>query len=223
MNGNRKEWADKLDDALWAFKIAYKSPIGSNPFRIVYGKACHLPIDMEHKAYWALKNVNLDLDAARKHSFTGSHSKEMEFEVTSTYIQVVVHDKEFTKELFTPFKNPKQEFHSFRKLFKTHGLDESSLPEFDLFSDLEENSEEGVAEIIAETMEEYMCKTRSNYGSGVSRPKIDDKYYFELKGQFLKELRDNSFNGSDHEDANEHIERVLETVDLFHIPNITQD
>ncbi|GKF03201.1 reverse transcriptase domain-containing protein, partial [Tanacetum coccineum] len=61
MNGNRKEWADKLDDALWAFKTAYKSPIRSTPFRIVYGKACHLLI--EHKAYWALKNVNLDLDA----------------------------------------------------------------------------------------------------------------------------------------------------------------
>ncbi|GJY55553.1 reverse transcriptase domain-containing protein [Tanacetum coccineum] len=67
MNGNRKEWADKLDDALWAFRTAYKSPIGSTPFRIVYRKACHLPIEIEHKAYWALRNVNLDLDAVGKH------------------------------------------------------------------------------------------------------------------------------------------------------------
>ncbi|GJY49442.1 reverse transcriptase domain-containing protein [Tanacetum coccineum] len=51
VNGNRKEWADKLDDALWAFKTAYKSPIRSTPFRNVYGKACHLPIKIEHKAY----------------------------------------------------------------------------------------------------------------------------------------------------------------------------
>ncbi|GKA20926.1 reverse transcriptase domain-containing protein [Tanacetum coccineum] len=51
VNGNRKEWADKLDDALWAFRTAYKTPIGSTPFRIVYGKACHLPIEIEHKAY----------------------------------------------------------------------------------------------------------------------------------------------------------------------------
>ncbi|GKA41151.1 putative nucleotidyltransferase, ribonuclease H [Tanacetum coccineum] len=64
VNGNRKEWMDKLNDALWAIRTAYKSPIRSTPFRIVYGKACHLPIEMEHKAYWALKNVNLDLDAA---------------------------------------------------------------------------------------------------------------------------------------------------------------
>ncbi|GJU62391.1 reverse transcriptase domain-containing protein [Tanacetum coccineum] len=64
VNENRKEWADKLNDDLWVIRIAYKSPIGSTPFRIVYGKACHLPIEMEHKAYWALKNVNLDLEAA---------------------------------------------------------------------------------------------------------------------------------------------------------------
>ncbi|GJY03541.1 reverse transcriptase domain-containing protein [Tanacetum coccineum] len=69
VNGNRKEWADKLDDALWAFRTAYKIPIGSTPFRIVYGKACHLPIELEHKAYWALKNINLDLDVAGKHRF----------------------------------------------------------------------------------------------------------------------------------------------------------
>ncbi|GKD18706.1 hypothetical protein Tco_1207864, partial [Tanacetum coccineum] len=59
--------------------------------------------------------------------------------------------------------------------------------------------------------------------SRVARPKIKDKDHFELKGQFLKELRDNTFNDSGHEDANEHIEKVLEIVDLFHIPNITED
>ncbi|GKB86032.1 copia protein [Tanacetum coccineum] len=72
-------------------------------------------------------------------------------------------------------------------------------------------------------MEQYMGKTQADYGSGIARPKIEDKYSFELKGQFLKELRDNTFSGSDHEDANEHTEKVLEIVDLFHIPNITQD
>ncbi|GJS58488.1 hypothetical protein Tco_0653272 [Tanacetum coccineum] len=76
---------------------------------------------------------------------------------------------------------------------------------------------------MTKTMEQYMSKTRANYGSGIARPRIEDKDSFELKGQFLKELRDNTFIGSDHEDANEHIEKVLEIVDLFHIPNITQD
>ncbi|GJU14627.1 retrovirus-related pol polyprotein from transposon 412 family protein [Tanacetum coccineum] len=69
VNGNKKEWADKLDDALRAFRTTYKTPISSTPFRIVYGKACHLLIKLEHKAYWALKNINIDLDAAGKHRF----------------------------------------------------------------------------------------------------------------------------------------------------------
>ncbi|GJW30533.1 putative reverse transcriptase domain-containing protein [Tanacetum coccineum] len=69
---------------------------------------------------------------------------------------------------------------------------------------------------MAETIEQYMCKTRADYRLGVARPKIEDKYHFELKGQFLKELRENTFSGSNHEDAIEHIEKVLKIVDLFH-------
>ncbi|GJV95473.1 putative reverse transcriptase domain-containing protein [Tanacetum coccineum] len=128
-----------------------------------------------------------------------------------------------TKELFTPFKELEREFRSSRKLLKTLSLDKSRSPEFNLFSDLEEYSEEEVAETMAETMEQYMSKTRADYGSGIARPKIDDKDSFDLKAQFLKELRDNTFSDSDHEDANEHIENVLEIFDLFHILNITQD
>ncbi|GJW34687.1 hypothetical protein Tco_0057607 [Tanacetum coccineum] len=76
---------------------------------------------------------------------------------------------------------------------------------------------------MAETMEQYMSKTRTDYGSGVARPKIEEEDSFELKGQFLKELRENTFSGSDNENVNEHIEKVLEIVDLFHVPNITED
>ncbi|GJY00410.1 reverse transcriptase domain-containing protein [Tanacetum coccineum] len=95
-------------------------------------------------------------------------------------------------------------------------------PDFNLLSD-QEYSEEEVAKILVETMEQYMSKTRANYGSGVARPKIKEKDNFELKGQFFKELRTNTFSDSDHEDANEHIEKVLEIVDLFEILNITID
>nr|GEY61151.1 reverse transcriptase domain-containing protein [Tanacetum cinerariifolium] len=59
--------SDKLNDALWAFRIAYKTPIGCTPYKLVYGKACHLPVELEHKAYWALKHANFDLKTAGDH------------------------------------------------------------------------------------------------------------------------------------------------------------
>ncbi|GJS75456.1 hypothetical protein Tco_0725337 [Tanacetum coccineum] len=73
------------------------------------------------------------------------------------------------------------------------------------------------------TVEEYMTKTREDFGSGVARPKFDKDSKFELKGQFLKELRNHTFSGSENEDANEHIERVLEIVVLFTTSDVTQD
>nr|GEY22093.1 reverse transcriptase domain-containing protein [Tanacetum cinerariifolium] len=64
---NHASWSDKLDDALWAFRTAYKTPIGCTPYKLVYGKACHFPIELEHKAYWALKQANFDLTVAGDH------------------------------------------------------------------------------------------------------------------------------------------------------------
>nr|GEU57504.1 reverse transcriptase domain-containing protein [Tanacetum cinerariifolium] len=64
---NPASWSDKLDDALWAFHTAFKTPIGCTPYKLVYEKACHLPIELEHKAYWALKHCNYDLLTAGDH------------------------------------------------------------------------------------------------------------------------------------------------------------
>ncbi|GKF36359.1 reverse transcriptase domain-containing protein [Tanacetum coccineum] len=64
---NRASWSDKLDDALWAFRTAFKTPIGCTPYKLMYRKAYHLPIEPEHKAYWALKHCNFDLKTAGDH------------------------------------------------------------------------------------------------------------------------------------------------------------
>ncbi|GJW17300.1 retrovirus-related pol polyprotein from transposon TNT 1-94 [Tanacetum coccineum] len=86
-----------------------------------------------------------------------------------------------TNKLYTPYKDPEREFRSSKKHFKSLSLDELRSPDFNLLSD-KEYSEEEEEEAMAETMEQYMSKTRTDYGSGVARPKIEEKYSFELKG-----------------------------------------
>nr|GEX85183.1 reverse transcriptase domain-containing protein [Tanacetum cinerariifolium] len=93
---NRASWSNKLDDALWAFRTAYKTPIGCTPYKLVYGKSCHLPIELVHRAYEALKHVNFDLKTA------GDHRKlqlnELSELCDQTYENSVIY-KERTKKL----------------------------------------------------------------------------------------------------------------------------
>ncbi|XP_057790737.1 uncharacterized protein LOC131007839 [Salvia miltiorrhiza] len=63
---SRKDWSTKLGDALWAYRTAYKSVLGMSPYRLIFGKTCHLPVEVEHRAYWAIKSVNFDLLNAGK-------------------------------------------------------------------------------------------------------------------------------------------------------------
>nr|GEU96832.1 reverse transcriptase domain-containing protein [Tanacetum cinerariifolium] len=97
---NHASWSEKLDDALWAFRTAYKTPIGCTPYKLVYVKSCHLPIELEHKAYWALKHVNFDLKT------TGDHRKLQLNELRDQAYENYLIYKEKTKKLhYSKIKN----------------------------------------------------------------------------------------------------------------------
>ena len=66
VNTSKKDWSVKLDDALWAYRTTYKTPIGMSPYRIVFEKPCHLHLELEYKVVWAVKKLNYDFQAAKE-------------------------------------------------------------------------------------------------------------------------------------------------------------
>ena len=98
---SRKDWSTRLDDALWAHRTAYKAPILMSPYRVVFGKACHLPIEIDHKAYWAIKTCNFSIDQA------GEERKLQLSELDEIYLEAYENSKfykEKTKKSFLAIK-----------------------------------------------------------------------------------------------------------------------
>ena len=66
VNSSKKDWAKKINDPLWAYRIAFKTPLGMSPLRLVFGTECHLPMELEQRAYWATRQLNMDSKATGK-------------------------------------------------------------------------------------------------------------------------------------------------------------
>ncbi|XP_042483512.1 uncharacterized protein LOC122063890 [Macadamia integrifolia] len=108
VNPNRKDWSLRLVNALWSHRTTFKTDLGQSSYRLVHGKACHLPIELQYRAFWAIKKLNFDLPTAGTHR--GLQLTELEELRNDAYDNARIykektkafHDRQILRKSFTP-------------------------------------------------------------------------------------------------------------------------
>ncbi|XP_070049715.1 uncharacterized protein [Nicotiana tomentosiformis] len=149
---SHKDWSVKLDEALWVYRTAFKTTIGTSPFKLLYGKSCHLHVEIEHKAYWAIKMLNLDISLAGEHRLAQMNELE-EFRLDA--YENTRSSKEKTKRWHDRLIKPK-EFHEgdrvllynsrlrlFPEKFKSRWAGPNVVKPVSLYDAIEIQNEEG--------------------------------------------------------------------------------
>ncbi|GJX29813.1 reverse transcriptase domain-containing protein [Tanacetum coccineum] len=220
-------WSRKLDDALWAFCTAYKTLIGTTPYKLIYGKNCHSPFEIEHRAYWALKNCNSDLITASEKRMFQLHEldelRHQAYENSHLYKArtKVWHNRKLRMRKEFKHENKVMLYHSKYK-FKQPKLRSRWLGPYVV----KHQYPSGYVELYGKDGNTFIVNGhRLKLYHEEDNDPMEAVTPFSQKNDYRRNLkkRNDDFNGNDGENAYEHINKFLEIIGSIKINGLTQD